>query len=167
MRNRLKLLVGAAVAIGAAAGGFVLWTTQPVDAADHIDPPNAAGMSDNLAADIDDVYAWHEGANLNMIVTFSGPTAPTATAGIRGVYSRDTQFLIHISNDANAATDEHTIQVRFGQAGTRWGFQASGIPGRTTPLVGPVESIVRDGAVSAFVGLRDDPSTSPASRRPR
>lgn len=157
MRNRLKLLVGAAVAIGAAAGGFVLWTTQPATAADHNDPPNATGGTDNPAADIDDVYAWTEGANLNVIVTFSGPTAPTATAGIRGVYSRDTQFLIHISNDADPTDDEHTIQVRFGQAGTRWGVQASGIPGLATPVVGPVESIIRSGAVTAYVGLRDDP----------
>lgn len=158
MRNRLRLLLGAAVAIGAVAGGIVLWTSQPADAADHNDPPGAGvgGVSDNLAADIDDVYAWHEGANLNVIVTYSGPTAPTTAAGTEGVYSRDTQFLIHISNDADL-DDEHTIQVRFGQSGARWGFQASGIPGRTTPLVGPVESLMRDGAVKAYVGLRDDP----------
>jgi len=160
MRNRLKLLVGAAVAIGAAAGGFVLATTQPADAADHNDPPGilvAGGATDNPAADIDDVYAWHEGPNTNIIVTYSGPTAPSATAGTEGVYSRDTQFLIHISNDADPA-DEHTIQVRFGTASAgRWGFQATGIPGRTAPLTGPVESLITDGAVKAYVGLRDDP----------
>ena len=124
MRNRLKLLVGAAVAIGAAAGGFVLWTTQPADAADHNDPPGAGagGATDNPAADIDDVYAWHEGANTNIIVTYSGPTAPSATAGTEGVYSRDTQFLIHISNDVDLV-DEHIIQVCFGIASAgRWGF---------------------------------------------
>jgi len=148
------------VAIGAAAGGFVLWTTQPADAADHNDPPGilvAGGATDNPAADIDDVYAWHEGPNTNIIVTYSGPTAPSATAGTEGVYSRDTQFLIHISNDADPA-DEHTIQVRFGTASAgRWGFQATGIPGRIAPLTGPVESLITDGAVKAYVGLRDDP----------
>ncbi len=159
MRNRLKLLVGAAVAIGAAAGGFVLATTQPADAADHNDPPGAAagGATEQPAADIDDVYAWHDGPNTNVIVTYSGPTAPSATAGTEGVYSRDTQFLIHISNDAEL-DDEHTIQVRFGTAGAgRWGFQASGIPSRTTPLTGPVESMITEGMVKAYVGLRDDP----------
>jgi len=157
MRNRLKLLVGAAVAIGAAAGGFVLWTTQPADAADHNDPPGAGGVTMQPAADIDDVYVWHEGANTNVIVTYSGPTAPSATAGTVGVYSRDTQFLIHISNDADP-DDEHTIQVRFGTAGAgRWGFQATGIPSRASPLTGPVESLITDGAVKAYVGLRDDP----------
>jgi len=148
------------VAIGAAAGGFVLATTQPADAADHNDPPGtvaAGGATDNPAADIDDVYAWHDGPNTNIIVTYSGPTAPSATAGTEGVYSRDTQFLIHISNDADLA-DEHTIQVRFGTASAgRWGFQASGIPGVASPVVGPVESLITQGAVKAYVGLRDDP----------
>lgn len=159
MRNRLKLLLGAAVAIGAAAGSIVLVTTQPADAADHNDPPGAAasGATDQPAADIDDVYAWHEGSNLNIVTTFSGPTAPSATAGTRGIYSRNSQFLIHISENATPTVDTHTIKVRFGQATGRWGVQLSGIPGRTEPLVGPVESLLQSRDVKAFVGLRDDP----------
>jgi hypothetical protein len=50
------------------------------------------------------------------------------------------------------------IRLKLGQNGLEeWGFQVSGIPGTTAPLVAPLGMVAAEGSVSATVGLFDDP----------
>ncbi|MCZ4341758.1 hypothetical protein O4H52_09095 [Sphingomonadaceae bacterium G21617-S1] len=149
------LLGGAAAAL--VAGTFIIAADRGARAADHLDPPArtdpAVDTTPDKAADLADVYTWHDGANLIIAVTFAGPQATNLPAA----YDRDVLYTINISNDDVVFTPEVQIRFRFGQNGPASGVQFTGIPGTNGPLEGPVESDLRQGEVVARAGLFDDP----------
>lgn len=64
---------------------------------------------------------------------------------------------IHIDNSGNNVAN-FDIWVRFGQNDLEnWGVQVQGLPGATGPVVGPVETIIEEGNLKVWAGLRDDP----------
>jgi hypothetical protein len=161
MKNRW-ILFAAGVAAVASVTGVSVWATH-VDAADHNDPPGTGtgGVTDNPAADIDDVYVWHDttAGTLTAVITFSGPTAPTS--GEAGVYNANTIFQLHVDTDPTDTdfTDDLTINIRFGQnTAGEWGIQVQNLPGTTADVVGAVETTLTPATgVKVFAGLRDDP----------
>lgn len=128
-------------------------------AADHLDPPGrtdlAVDATPDLPADIADIFAWHSGDTVKVIVTFGGPSSPTQPAS----YDRDVLYKILISTAAPADTAEAVITVRFGpgQGPNEWGVRFEGVPGVSGVIEGPVETtLVKDG-VKARAGLFDEP----------
>ncbi|MEM9068221.1 MAG: DUF4331 family protein [Myxococcota bacterium] len=122
-------------------------------AADHSEA-TSVGVGDP-AANIADVYAWHEDGNVVAVLTVDGAKVPVAEQ--QGTYDRDVLYGVHFDTNDDQQADE-TIWVRFGQndAGA-WGVQAEGIPGASEPLEGAVESPLRRGEERLWAGLRDDP----------
>lgn len=75
--------------IGSAAGlGLVaLLATQRGHAADHLDSPT---LATSPMADINDVYAWMDGSNLNLAMSISPADVETRTFG------PDVQYVFHV-----------------------------------------------------------------------
>lgn len=144
------VLGGTSVAVIA----VMLLTVTALQAADHTEPP---AISDKKAADIADLYTWHEEGSLVAVLTFGGPAAPGADQ--EPTVSRDVLYGIHVDNndDQEAEVD---IRARFGQDDDgNWGVRVAGIPGADAPLVGPVGQTLPaegDGA-KVWTGLREDP----------
>ncbi|WP_181233896.1 DUF4331 family protein [Enhygromyxa salina] len=142
-----KHMIWAAALMGAAVASTV------VVAADH-DEADTASFSD-AAADIGDLYAFHEGERLTLILTFDGYKLKSETPS----YDPDVLYGFHIDTNADNVAD-HEIWARFGEnAAGEWGVQIQGIPGFEGALVGPVDEVVSDdeAAVQVFGGFRDDP----------
>jgi hypothetical protein len=147
------------VSITVALAVLALWQSGEIKsiAADHFDAPSrtdpAVDPIPDIAADIADVYAWHGDTTLRIALTFAGP-AP-GTQG--GRYDRDVLYTINISNAGSRADPEMVINVRFGQDNGAFGVQASGLPGVTGALVGPVETDLQKDGVKFRAGVFDDP----------
>ena len=62
-----------------AIGGAALMPGLGLVAADHLDPPSRTDPSvdstPDRAADIADLFAWHDADNVYFIMTFAGPQA--------------------------------------------------------------------------------------------
>lgn len=133
-------------------------------AADHLDPPARTDPGNtppgtDRNADIADLFVWHQGtganASLVAVVTFAGPTPPTAGQAVP--CDRDVLYGIHISNDADQ-DPEFSIYARFGEDDLGNCFVSfDGIPGTTRPVIAPLERVVTRSGVKVFAGLRDDP----------
>lgn len=147
----------AALAALLALGAGVAWLGRGARAADHFDPPARVniGANSDIAADIADVFIWNTATTVTMAITGSGPSVQ----GLPGFYDTNLVFLIHISNDGNPATDEATIDIRYGRDPSgKFGVQFLNIPGASGPIVGPVQTILTDGpVVKAIAGVFDDP----------
>ena len=158
MANRLAALLFA----GSAAAIFAVLLLVPGAAnraADHLDAPTRTDPSldptPDVPADIADVFAWHSGNTVKVVVTFGGPSAVTQPAS----YDRDVLYKINISTDAPTDTADAVIRARFGrgQGPNEWGVRIEGVPGVTGAIEGPVETnLVKDG-VTARAGLFDEP----------
>lgn len=122
-------------------------------AADHSEAP--ATQADN-AADIADVYAWHEGNKLITILTYGGLQATSATQ--TATYNEDVLYTIHIDNNADNTADKN-VYVRFGKNGAGdWGVEVKNLPGSTGTVTGAVNGMIDAGnGLSIYTGLRDDP----------
>ena len=131
---------------------FTLLFVAQALAADHIDGSIAAA---DPAADITDLFAWHDGTSVTAVLNFAGLALP----GDPATYDADVLYGIHIDTDndlSNGAT--HDVWVRFGQDSLgAWGVQVSGLPGTGAPVVGPVEHVIQSAGGRVFAGLRDDP----------
>lgn len=153
------LVLMAAAGVGLSVGGVAIWkAASPAQAADHLDPPaRVDGNNADRAADIADVYAWHQGSGASAMMvaalTFAGPNV--AMAGQKTPCDRDVLYTIHVSNGAS----QFDIRARFGMDDRMNCFvKVEGIPGAgAAPIVGPVERPVHKGGVKVFAGLRDDP----------
>ncbi len=78
-------------------------------------------------------------------------------AGVEPIYDRDVLYTVHLDRDGDAISD-HDIHVRFGDDGEgNHGVQVSNLPGCDGAIEGPVESVLSDGSLAVFAGLRDDP----------
>ena len=155
----IRWIAGIAASFALVAGVATLSIDRGAFAADHVDPPArtdpaAVGALADVAADIADVYFFHGGGTAKLIITNAGPRAP----GLAPVYDQNVVYVLHVSNDGNVATDEATIDIRYGRdpAGN-WGVRISGVPGTTAPIVGPVQTTLTSGGVTAIAGLFDDP----------
>ncbi|MBP6631295.1 MAG: DUF4331 family protein [Kofleriaceae bacterium] len=147
--------------LGLGAGGVAVWrSTTSALAADHLDPPartNPDSGGTDRAADIADVYAWHQGtgatATLVTVLTFSGPNAPAA--GQATPCDRDVLYRTHVSN----GTTTFDIGARFGHDDLGNCFvRVEGIPGTGgAAVMGPTERTIQRSGVKVFAGLRDDP----------
>lgn len=137
-------VLGAAVPIGMALTG-----------ADHRDGPRATG---DVAADITDVYAWHEGAKFVAVVNLAGFGAPGQPAR----FDPDVLVQLHIDRAAAAGSFDQVpdldVTVRF--AGNERGelaVQVEDLPGAAATITGPIGGVITDGPRQVFAGLRDDP----------
>jgi hypothetical protein len=131
---------------------------RATNAADHFDPPLRVGTDTNttgldVAADIADLYAFSDSANVYLAISFGGPSATTLPA----FYDQDVLYTINVSN-AGARTDvELPIEIRFGRDGTNPGIEVRNLPGNTI-VRGPVESnLTATNGIMVRAGLFDDP----------
>jgi Domain of unknown function (DUF4331) len=139
----------AGLALALAVGGASIAVVQ---AADHMEAP---GTQADKAADLADVYAWHDAGKLVVAMTFAGLTDPPDVAP---TYDANVLYTFHLDRNADYIPDVN-IECRFGQnrAGA-WGIQAMNIPGRTDPLSGAVDTNIDGGdGIMLFAGFRDDP----------
>ncbi len=160
--NRPKLWALLALVLGGASA-FVATQNAHVEAADHLDPPartnpTATPPGTDRAADIADVYAWHQGtgadARLVVAMSYDGPNAPSATQAVS--CDRDVLYTIHVDNTDDGES-EYDIEARFGHDATGNCFvQFSNIPGTSAPVVAIAEHTLTRGGVRVFAGLRDD-----------
>jgi hypothetical protein len=160
MRASTRALLGAAL-LGIAGGSFLLLHADRATAADHLDPPSRVDVtvtpSLDQAADIADVFAWHQGAGANArmvtILTFAGPNAPVE--GQATPCDPDVLYTIHISNGAT----QFDLRARFAKDDVDGCFvQLMGVPGAGAGAIeGPTERPFRRRGVDVFAGLRDDP----------
>ena len=112
----------------------------PAVAADHAEAPIAGA---DPAADIADLYAWHDGGSIHAVLTF----APLTVAGGNATWDADVLYGIHIDNDDDFIAD-HDVWIRFGtDSGGAWGMQVLGLPGADPTVEGPVET-----EIDAIVG---------------
>jgi hypothetical protein len=148
-----------ATAAALAAATLTLTATQwQANAADHFDSPPRTdplvSTRPDLAADIADIYVWHQDGNLVLAYTFAGPQPldrpPT--------YDRDVLYTINISNAGFPTDPEIQIRFRFGRdAAGNVGVEITGLPDGGGPLVGPVEQTLTRGSILARAGIYDDP----------
>lgn len=155
---KLRLLAALGGLSATALAVVLIVPGQHARTADHLDPPARTDplvdSTPDRAADIADVFAWNDGPNTNIVVTFAGPASNDQPA----FYDRDVLYKVNISNAPPASTTEIPISIRFGKgAGPNdFGVQVSGIPGVGT-ISGPVEQTLTSGAVKVRAGLFDDP----------
>ena len=137
--------LGIAVARAVAALGVVTLLALGAQAADHRESALTTG---DPAADIADVYAWHDDVQRTLVaaITFDGIKTPTP--GQEGTFDPDVLYTLNLDNDGDNVADLQ-IQTRF--------VVVQGVPGSPVPVIGPVERVVRRGKVRVFAGLRDDP----------
>lgn len=151
-------------AVGLAAGLAAL-SDRPAEAADHTDPPalfGTGGTATSNAADIADLYAWSDGTNMNVILTFAGFSTPTAENDGAWTQDQDVLYTIHIDTDTplgEQVDGETEIYVRFGPNGAgAYGLQVENFPGAAEPVSGPVgqANAVATGG-QFYAGVHDDP----------
>ena len=142
-----------------ALGALVLVPGQMALSADHLDPPMRTDplvdTTPDAAADIADIYAFHDADNLYLLSTFGGPAATTLPA----FYDRDVLHTINISTSLPATSSDITIRFRFGRGANpgETGISVENVPGVNGSIVGPVEQILSKDGVRVYAGLRDDP----------
>lgn len=158
MTRRLAAWLAAGPAAGILAIALLVPGAQN-RAADHLDPPTRTDPTldqvPDVPADIADIFAWHTGDTVKVIVTFGGPSSVTQPAS----YDRDVLYKILISTAAPTDTPEVVMRVRFGRGKgpNEWGVRIEGVPGVTGAIEGPVDTnLVKDG-VTARAGLFDEP----------
>ena len=150
MTRRLGAWLAAGPALAVLAVALVL-PGRSNRAADHLDPPNRTDpqldQTPDLPADIADIFAWHAGDTVRIIVTFGGPSPVTQPAS----YDRNVLYKILISTAAPTDTPEVVIRARFGpgQRPNEWGVRIEGVPGVNGVFEGPVDTtMVKDGVTA-------------------
>lgn len=130
---------------------FTALAAGSLSAADHQEAP---GTATDLAADIADVYAWHDtGANtLTMVLTYAGLAAPGGSA----TYDEDVQYEFNLDTTGDFVANR-TIMVRFENDNGTWKMVLENFPGASGTARVDVGSTQTVGSGKAFAGLRDDP----------
>lgn len=162
---RRKRTLAKTVGAAALVVGAINMQAPTVDAADHTDSP-AVQPTEAAAADIADLYAWHDSGTITVVMTFAG-VLPLEDYP---VYDSDILYTIHIDNTAaeadlldwaNGTNDNESdidIHVRFGQNMLgEWFAQVTDLPGADAELVGAVEGDIGDEGARVFVGPFEDP----------
>jgi hypothetical protein len=152
----VKRLMRVAVPSALALSALVFVGHRAIVAADHNEPSARTEVgvdpTPDRAADLADIYAFHDASSLVVIITFAGPQATNLPA----VYDPDVLYRIHISNDGNRTTTEIPIDVRFGFDGQDPGVEVRGLPGGGV-IQGPVETNLQQNGYVVRAGLFDDP----------
>jgi hypothetical protein len=131
---------------------------RATNAADHFDPPLRVGTDTNtagldVAADIADLYAFSDAANVYLAIGFGGPSATTLPA----FYDPNVLYTINVSNAGSRTDVELPIEVRFGRDGDNPGVQVRNLPDNTV-VQGPVETnLTAPNGIMVRAGLFDDP----------
>ncbi|NNE43346.1 MAG: DUF4331 family protein [Gemmatimonadetes bacterium] len=150
MRNRL-LKLGARTSLCALAGLLAL--AGPVMAADHAEAP---GTRADLAGDIADLYAWHEGNTLIAIITYAGLQAPTSGQDI--TFDEGVTYTLNIDNDGDNIADIMVDTSFFTETNGKRGVLVQNLPGVSGDVSGFLNSTLKaEGRNRAFAGLVDDP----------
>ncbi len=153
VKSILRVALPSVLALSAAA----LLSDRGLEAADHFDAPARVGSDTNtngfdVAADIADLYAFYDDANVYVTIGFGGP----ANISLPGVYDPDMLYMINISNAGERTDTEIPIEIRFGRDGVNPGIQVRNLPGGT--ISGPVETnITASNGIMVRAGLFDDP----------
>jgi hypothetical protein len=132
--------------------GVAAITSSVVIASDHDEADTTS--FDDVAADIGDMYAFHGGERLTLILTFDGyklrQDAPN--------YDADLLYGLHIDTNGDSQPD-HEIWARFGQNGAGdWAVKVEGVPGSDAAIIGMVGEVHEDSSgAQVFAGLVDDP----------
>lgn len=154
----IKQLVRVALPCALMVGAVGFAGHQQLEAADHFDPPARVGSDTNtagfdIAADIADLYAFHDVSNVYVAVGFGGPSAPNLPA----FYDPDVLYTINISNAGTRTDIEFPIEIRFGRDGANPGIQVRNLPGASL-VEGPVErNLTTSNDILVRAGLFDDP----------
>lgn len=159
---RLKSLLwvaGVAVTAASAVVAFQ-WGQLPLAAADHLEPAQrtnpANDSTPDRAADIADIYAFHDADTVTFVMTLAGPAPKDNPA----VYDPNVLYAFDISNAEPRTTPDIEITFQFGSAtGSTdgpYGIRVRGIPG-TGDITGSVERTLEQDGVKVFAGLTDDP----------
>jgi hypothetical protein len=152
-RRLKKSLIGAVVIALVAFGGG-----RALVAADHFDPPARTGSDTNtvgfdVAADIADLYAFHDAQNVYLAIGFGGPSA----TNLPGFYDPDVLYTINVSNVFPRTDVEFPIEIRFGRDGPNPGIQVRNLPGGVS-IEGPVErNLTTSNGIVVRAGVFDDP----------
>lgn len=152
-------LAAAAGGLALAAGAALSLPSLGLVAADHLDPPGRTDPSvdstPDRAADIADLFAWHDANNFYLALTFAGPQA----TGQPATYDPDVLYTINLSNAAPRTMTDIPISFRFGPGATagQFGVEVTGVPGTNGPIEGSVESVLTQNGVMVYAGLFDDP----------
>lgn len=131
---------------------------RATNAADHFDPPLRVGTDTStagldIAADIADLYAFHDAANVYLAVGFGGPSATTLPA----FYDPDVLYTINVSNAGSRTDTEFPIEIRFGRDGANPGVEVRNLPGNVI-VQGAVErNLTTANGIVVRAGLFDDP----------
>ncbi len=135
----------------AACAGMAAWLGA-AQAADHREAPLTLG---DPAADIADVYVWHDNGKLFTVVTVDGIKPPAS--GQAGTFDPDVLYTVNIDNSGDHVADI-AVLARFATTPSGKTFVVVlNLPGSAGPVIGPVERVVRRGDTRVFAGLRDDP----------
>jgi len=146
LMNPLSRLTRSNIAFGVLS--TVALVTSPLQASDHQEAPATQAQ---LVADIGDYYAWHEGDNLNLVLTFGTFAAPGTPAS----YDSNILYSLHFDTTADGVSDLD-INARFAQdTSGNWGVQIMGVG--EAPLEGAVETMLSNDDLTAWAGLADDP----------
>jgi hypothetical protein len=150
-------MLGNRLATSGAAVALTVLSLRATDvvAGDHHEAPLAEA---DPAADIADLYAWHEGGNLIIGLSWAGYTLRESPEETVAFLDPDVLYGLHIDTNADNVPD-HDIYARFGQdEGGNWGVQVENLPGVPDAVSGPVEQEVdAGGGAKIWAGIRDDP----------
>ena len=141
-----------------ALAGVTFAGHQALDAADHFDPPARTGSDTNtvgfdVAADIADLYAFHDAENVYLSIGFGGPSATS----LPGFYDPDVLYMINVSNAGSRTDVEFPIEIRFGRDGVNPGIEVRNLPGAGL-VRGPVErNLTTPNGITVRAGVFDDP----------
>lgn len=153
-----RQLFGVALPCALMAGAVGIAGYQALEAADHFDPPARTGSDTNtvgfdIAADIADLYAFHDTSNVYLAIGFGGPSA----TNLPGFYDPDVLYTINVSNAGTRTDIEFPIEIRFGRDGVNPGIEVRNLPGASL-LRGPVErNLTTSNGIMVRAGVFDDP----------
>ncbi|CAM4222434.1 DUF4331 domain-containing protein [Novosphingobium lubricantis] len=158
----MRRYINAALAGGTGLAALAMVMLVPAGvatSADHLDPPSRTDQgvdpTPDIAADIADIFMWHAGDTVRIVLTFAGPVEQTAPL----YYDRDVLYKINVSTQAPGTTPEFQIKARFGRGENPgdWGVRIEGVPGVTGAFEGPVDTIMEKNGVKAIAGQFDEP----------
>jgi hypothetical protein len=156
--TKLKPWLRVAVPCVLAASALVFVAHRSTTAADHFDPPARVGTDlgtagFDVAADLADLYAFHDANNVYLSLSFGGPS-PT---NLPAFYDPDVLYTINVSNFGARTDTEFPIEIRFGRDGNEPGIQVRNLPGIDV-VQGPVErNFMTSNGIGIRAGLFDDP----------
>lgn len=155
MKNfiKKKLFLFFAVAITVGIGFYIV-------AADHGDPPS---LLSDPQYDISDVYVFASPQDTNNLVFYSGLENFLASGENPG-FNPNSMLEFNIDTDGNNIEDLVIQCIYENNMVTVYGPVAPSAPGTTSTLMtsatktqGSINTVITNGSIKVFAGLRDDP----------